>query len=117
MNHIPNPVRGTLALPDDVNLADVDWSPVNAVETATPPRTGPVAGPDKHGLAHTRPARQQAKATQGTQAQHGQRQATSDIPPAAWLHKPMAVAMSSNVKTSIKRSENLRNAARKNRVF
>jgi hypothetical protein len=49
MNHFPNPIRCTLALPDDVNLADIDWSPVNAVETAAPPRTGHVAGPAEHG--------------------------------------------------------------------
>jgi len=49
MNHIPNPIRCTLALPDDVNLADIDWTPAGAVETATATRRGRVASPDKHG--------------------------------------------------------------------
>jgi hypothetical protein len=49
MNHFPNPIRCTLALPDDVNLADVDWSPISTVETATPQRTGHVADPAERG--------------------------------------------------------------------
>jgi hypothetical protein len=54
MNHFPNPIRCTLALPDDINPADIDWSPVNAVETAAAPRTGHVARPDKHGRGKTK---------------------------------------------------------------
>lgn len=65
MNHFPNPVRGTLALPDDIDLADIDWSPVNAVETAAAPRTCHVASPDKHGRGKRQPTRK----THDTKAQ------------------------------------------------
>jgi hypothetical protein len=57
MNHFPNPIRCTLALPDDINPADIDWSPVNAVETAAAPRTGHVARPDKRGRGKRKPTR------------------------------------------------------------
>jgi hypothetical protein len=70
MNHIPNPIRCTLALPDDINPADIDWSPLNAVETAAPPRTGHVAGPAERGRAQRQPTRKthdnKARRTQGT---------------------------------------------------
>ena len=68
MNHFPNPIRWTLALPDDVNLSDVDWSPVSTVETAARPRTGCVASPDKggRGKAHTPHVQPDAKAKHHT---------------------------------------------------
>jgi hypothetical protein len=43
MNHIPNPIRCTLALPDDINPADIDWSPLNALEAAGAPRLKVIA--------------------------------------------------------------------------
>jgi hypothetical protein len=63
MNCIPAHIRKVplaiagrlLALPDDVNLADVDWSPVNAAETATAPHHGRIASPDKHGRGKRQP--------------------------------------------------------------
>jgi len=55
VNHFPNPVRGTLALPDDIDLADIDWSPVNAVEKAAAPHRGRVVRPAEHGRGKHQP--------------------------------------------------------------
>jgi hypothetical protein len=60
MNHFPNPIRCTMALPDDINPADIDWSPVNAVETAAAPHCGRVVRPAERGRGkakhtHVRP--------------------------------------------------------------
>lgn len=46
-----------LALPDDINLADIDWTPESTVETAAAPCTGNVASPSKHGRAKRQPTR------------------------------------------------------------